>query len=802
MSLAKPPDPKPLQALFSQAFFFLFPLVLIAAPLYRGAVSLWYFSLVVFVAGALFYAHRLMASPPVIGDSVMRQGMIVWTALYLIFFTASALHTQIPYKSLNDAFKTLAVMAVFYFTLGYCDRRQRVRALALMLTLLGAVLSVYGLLQYLGAFPKEWWHRPHFLSSVYVNHNHFAGLLEITLPLALGLAVAERQLPKKALIVFLAGVMAVAFVFTLSRGGLIALVVSLGFMLFAFFKLGVVKKNRGLLIAFAAIVLCFLAAFGVGPLMERVDSVKNLAQTQDVSIQQRFLIWRGTLAMILSHPWLGTGPGTFDHVFLKFRPDGFFERPGFAHNDYLQLVADCGVFSFLTVIAFFSVIFLKGLETSSSEDSRLKIGIGVGCLGAMLCMAVHSVTDFNFHVPANFLLAGVVLAMLFSLGDLDKEEIAGVVRRAPGPLTHLLFAVLFLSCGVLGFSDYYVWKSKGLYAAGQVEQAMFFLDKSAALNPLNAETRYLRSIVASATSDWKGAAEGLDEAVRLDPYEPYYYLLRAKARSKMPDGVNESEMAAYFEGAVKADPKDPKINFLAGQGLLKWAAPRGLARARHRALTLLRNAVLLDPGYALLVYQTLWVVEGDIGPLVEFNQKLPQGLKGFVDFLEKADLWKYHRTYYLLSLGLDAQQKYRLESVTPWDFKSSESHMLSDFNETGKKESRHGELFYRNGLLEKNIMVRGDVLRLAFQAKGQRKGNSYPYLLIRLDGAVVDTLYIDNPEYMDFVSAVPLRPGVHTLGIEFVNHYPERMLWIKKVEIAYPRFEAQEIRARLNSSAP
>jgi hypothetical protein len=48
--------------------------------------------------------------------------------------------------------------------------------------ILGSFLSAFGILQYLDLFGHSWWIPQEFLSATFVNHNHFAGLLELIIP--------------------------------------------------------------------------------------------------------------------------------------------------------------------------------------------------------------------------------------------------------------------------------------------------------------------------------------------------------------------------------------------------------------------------------------------------------------------------------------------------------------------------------------------------------------------------------------------------------------------------------------------
>ena len=226
-----------------------FLLAILIAPLYLGGVHLWSFSISTFLLTVPFFLYWLSIQGG--GRFVaIRTDLDIWIVLYLIFFTASAFQSIIPYRTTIEVYKLGGILCVFLATLHYCRGRTEIRRLCSCLAFLGGVLALFGLLQYMGAVPRGWWNRAHFLSSVYVNHNHFAGFLEIVLPLSLGLAIAERNLAKRILLIFLCALMGIAFILTLSRGGLVSITIALAIMVFFLARRGVIRSYGWIFLVF------------------------------------------------------------------------------------------------------------------------------------------------------------------------------------------------------------------------------------------------------------------------------------------------------------------------------------------------------------------------------------------------------------------------------------------------------------------------------------------------------------------------------------------------------------------------
>ena len=117
----------------------------------------------------------------------------------------------------------------------------------------------------------------------------------------------------------------------------------------------------------------------------------------------RSRMWADTLPMIRDFPIAGCGLGGFESCFHRYNHSANF-RVDFAHNDYLQLLAELGL------AGFFPLIFLAALALAASiRAATRRAGEDVGllalaCAGSMTAMAIHSIADFNLYIPANALV--------------------------------------------------------------------------------------------------------------------------------------------------------------------------------------------------------------------------------------------------------------------------------------------------------------------------------------------------------------------------------------------------------------
>ncbi len=125
----------------------------------------------------------------------------------------------------------------------------------------------------------------------------------------------------------------------------------------------------------------------------------------------RLEIWRATGSLISAHPVTGSGIGTYGTAILPHWSSTEYSTLLYAHNDYLQVLADAGVVGALLAILLVGVVGVALARSIHITDPGLRgvaLGAGVGCIGLLM----HSVVDFNLQIPANaiaFLFASVVL---------------------------------------------------------------------------------------------------------------------------------------------------------------------------------------------------------------------------------------------------------------------------------------------------------------------------------------------------------------------------------------------------------
>jgi len=328
-----------------------------------------------------------------------------------------------------------AVAVIFFLFVSFLlaanvfDTPERLRTLIKFLIIFGLALAVFALVQRFTWEGKMFWFRPtpsagEGLGGPFVNRNHFAGYMEMLIPIPLAMALSRAARGEARLFyVFAAAIMSIAEVASLSRGGMISLAAGLLFLaaMVAWRRRDASHPDGrsvgGLRPAF--IILAMLGAIAAGVIWIGADldvlrRVSNDPLTTSLSTDRRG-VWGDTLTMFKAHPLLGVGLGAFETVYPMYgRGDGSFVIE-FAHNDYLQVLSDSGVVGGMLAL-WFIIAVLRSFARALKSRDPLVSGFALGGGAGVFAILVHSVFDFNLQIPSNALLFLVLSAVVSVLG--------------------------------------------------------------------------------------------------------------------------------------------------------------------------------------------------------------------------------------------------------------------------------------------------------------------------------------------------------------------------------------------------
>jgi O-antigen ligase len=326
----------------------------------------------------------------------------------------------VPAVTLEHLFKLLAYLTVFLLVRELTWRSSS-RVWIVVFPILGvtAFEAVLGLTQ---AFSGE---AEAMAKGTYVNRNHFAGLIGIALPFAVMYPVAVlrkhfrqlRAIPllRAALGFVAAAVLLLAIVYSFSRMGFLANLASV--LVITIIALGAQSSApvKWLGTGIAILFIIFLFAF-LSP-DQMIQRFASLSSGEGISAEGRLALWRETGTLIRAYPLFGCGIGGYEAALHKYKLSHALFRSDYAHNDYLQLLAELGAFGFTITIALALAILLKLLRTYMNSKNTDKRCVALACIGSFTAIGLHSLVDFNLYIPANAMLlawVGGIAAGMYS----------------------------------------------------------------------------------------------------------------------------------------------------------------------------------------------------------------------------------------------------------------------------------------------------------------------------------------------------------------------------------------------------
>ncbi|ENO96534.1 O-antigen polymerase [Thauera phenylacetica B4P] len=379
---------------------------------------------------------------PALGMALLLGCSQAWVAVQWLGGITVDTGATFQYLMLGLAYNLLFLLVIVLF-----HTRGRLTVLLATLVVSGALQAFYGAFMTLSGI--EWLLIGAKISyggdatGTFVNRNHLAGYLELTLACGIGLLLALRDgrslnwhtalellLGPKARLRLALIIMVIALVMTHSRGG------NIGFFVGLFVAAGLfVIRNREHRVRNVAILLSIVLIdvlvisqyFGLGRLKDRLietrltdvviggEVVASANELRDDVLLQ-------SIPLLKERPLLGHGAGSFEAVYPRFSDHTIPLHFDHAHNDYVQFGVEFGLLGSLPLALFVALALWHAFKALWRRDSAYSSGVGFGAAMGIISLAVHSGTDFNLQIPANAATFVVVCAIGVLAGHHSKRR--------------------------------------------------------------------------------------------------------------------------------------------------------------------------------------------------------------------------------------------------------------------------------------------------------------------------------------------------------------------------------------------
>ncbi len=346
--------------------------------------------------------------------------IVVPLLIYLSLVILSISISSYTFGSIQATVNICLWCSGFFIAAHLCSSQKRRLLLIYSIHILALAMSAYGISQALGYYPS-YLNLYGSIESFYFQSNHYAGFLEIVIPISLANAFYQKRLYLKIMLWLLTILLLINVVLTDSRGGQLATgCACLGLLIFwANQRWSKVSKYFFLILILASIGAgIFLLANHLPTVKEVLTNFYSKLQL-DKSLEQRLVIWRVSLAAIGEQPWLGWGAGNFIETIAMHRSaftmselEPLFDIiVTYAHSDYLQIAVETGLLSLAALIYFWFAVLLM---PKGNKDFKGP-GITHGILAGLMALLMHGFLEGNISIiPATALLAYVLAGFLHS----------------------------------------------------------------------------------------------------------------------------------------------------------------------------------------------------------------------------------------------------------------------------------------------------------------------------------------------------------------------------------------------------
>jgi hypothetical protein len=475
--------------------------------------------------------------------------------------------------TLLACFKVLFCAALFYVVFNVVRRSADLELAVSILLGLGVLLSIIGLLAYVGAVGRlngpfwTWLGARGLMKETSVNstlqyRNAFAAFLILPVFLALTRALDVRRWWARLCYGILAGFFVVLLILSQSRGGLLVLLVTL--FLFPV-MLPRSQRLRGILAVFLLVASLALAVWvkwdvflpmALSVMGRTKELLVFVGGAEDAGLSGRVAMIRDAWTMLLRRPVLGTGAGTYQYVYTQFRSVAWYAKS--PHSIVFEQLVEMGVLGAGAFLVLVGSLLWRGLRIARREQRTVVAGLLAGAFGNVL----HAAGDFDWSLLALPVLFFITCGLLVSRERREPGLVtphvamgSSHVSRPARLLTGVILVVaVWVAVFVVLLSAANTALAQRAESRGDLASAQYRYRMAARLAPLGAEQRadlaaFLQANVeesAQVADDVGREVQQLYEsAVRLNPRMWAYHdaLARVYVKRGDPRAVTQAQTA-------------------------------------------------------------------------------------------------------------------------------------------------------------------------------------------------------------------------------------------------------------------
>lgn len=413
----------------------------------RSSTFIWswtYVPIFIFILVAIF---QLVPIPASLVKTVSPNTFIIKQDLLSDLSDSNSLLKSLtlsfyPYATKHDLRLFISVAAIFLVVINLYRRPDKIKRLLAAITIIGGFVALLALAQDVFGNGKIYWIVPTGYdtanSGTFVNHSHYGQFMNLSIGAAVSLLLikvhdifrGKKITPSvvseyitsgvfKSIWLLLAMVIigVVTVFMSLTRGGMISMLIAAGFTTLVLSSRGSLKGRGWIMVLLALGAFICVLYLGFDAVYDRLASLQQLHQAEG----GRWQIVKDIMIAWTKFPVFGTGLGTHEVVYPMFDRSTIATLAAYAENEYAQAAEETGLIGLTALVVFGLMVwicYVRNIRSSSLLARSVAFGLGFGLMAIM----IHSLSDFGQHLPANAFLTAISCALLISLADKGQRK--------------------------------------------------------------------------------------------------------------------------------------------------------------------------------------------------------------------------------------------------------------------------------------------------------------------------------------------------------------------------------------------
>ncbi|MFZ2970613.1 MAG: O-antigen ligase family protein, partial [Minisyncoccia bacterium] len=198
-------------------------------------------------------------------------------------------------------------------------------------------------------------------------------------------------------------IMLLAELLTFSRGGYLGLIAGIGAVIILSWRY--ISFNKKIILGFAAGIFVLFIMFSNQSIVNRFLSSFNPGEGSN---SERMKNWSQGWEVFNDNVLTGVGIGNYS---IYLYPTADYRTPIYAHNLYLDIGAEMGIFALIVWLALIAITIYQLFKLSRSANDNFTQSISLGLIGSLIWFSIHGFFDTPIYSPTILAMFMIILSL-------------------------------------------------------------------------------------------------------------------------------------------------------------------------------------------------------------------------------------------------------------------------------------------------------------------------------------------------------------------------------------------------------